>query len=184
MDGDLRLEELADAAGLSITLLTDVPRVNRSEPAPVCVAPQGRARQGDVACRRDARAGCGGDLRVQEPAALCAGLPQCVRSQSYTIPAGICAPENSRGSVNKAPRFLRLPPRDRQGKRVRFRPPCPDEPPFCGLVLPDLVVGDTSPRIEAGLIMRSRLVFTKCFPFIAPPAFSKTWHICATQEAV
>ena len=92
MEGDLSLEDLADAG---------------PEPAPVCVAPPGRPCQRDVACRRDAGAGCGGGLRVQEPAALCAGLPQCVRCQSYTIPAGICAPETSRGSVNKALRQLR-----------------------------------------------------------------------------
>ena len=48
MDSDLSLEELADTAGLSITHFSQMFRQSTAQSP---VAPQGTARQGDVACR-------------------------------------------------------------------------------------------------------------------------------------
>ena len=98
LGGDLSLEEHGGRGELEHNpLLRDVPPVNGPEPAPVCAAPQHRACQGDVACRRESCAGCGGSLRLQKPAALCARLPYTVRSQSHRIPSGLCPPGASVG---------------------------------------------------------------------------------------
>jgi len=119
MESDLSLRELADAAGLSIAHFSQMFRQSTGQRPHQFVLHRRVDRAKEMLRAAKSGAGCGGGLRVQEPAALCARLPQCVRSQSHTIPAGICAPGPARRSVNKAPRFLRRPPRDRQGKRSR-----------------------------------------------------------------
>src|SRR5215469_18015339 len=77
-----------------ISFLGDVSEVYWREPASVCPAAKGRACKGDIARGRDAGSRCRRGVRIQNAAALRAGVPPDLRCQPYGV--------SIRGSALKA----------------------------------------------------------------------------------
>jgi len=65
------------------------PKVGHGNPASVCIAPKIRARRGVAARTQHAGPGRRNSVRLQNPAAFCASLPSCVRSQPHGISPGV-----------------------------------------------------------------------------------------------
>jgi AraC family transcriptional regulator len=89
IEDELSLDKLAEAAGLSTAHFSQMFRKSTGESPHKFVLRHRVERQGDVAHSRWARTGCCRGLRVQDPAALCPGIPSTVRSEPYRISSGI-----------------------------------------------------------------------------------------------